>query len=41
MILFDRNLQIPEYCYHKPEIRDSNGITMGLRYAFRGLIPPK
>ena len=40
MTLFDKNLDIPEYCYNNPEIQDINGNTMAMRYAYKRMIPP-
>lgn len=40
MILFDKKADIPEYCYHKPEIQDGKNVTMAMRFINAKKLPP-
>ena len=40
MLLASKKLNIPQYCYHDPTIKDSNGNTVAILLALNGIIPP-
>ena len=39
MTMLNKGIDIPVYCYHKPEIKDYYGKTMVYKLAIKGIIP--
>lgn len=39
MIMLDKELDIPVYCYHRPEIKDYYGETMAYKLVNKRIIP--
>ena len=39
MLLASKKLNIPQYCYHDPIIKNSYGSTVAMCIAWNGIIP--